>query len=388
MSIRSLPFSARDGALCSILCLALTAGCSTEVLNPIDLIGDDGAGGALEPTPGDGGDDTTSDPNKTRLTLQGDVTWTVTFDEDAKAAGATDCSYTRRYTGVENSSRPWGCPTCDARFRADVEMVEGLTDCYEQVTPREPAEVEWLGYGGGPWFRGSGALLAEQGTALVEGNTVTVANVAMDIEAPVGGLLQFDVAGTLTIGEEQGDPEHGFVAADSYTCGWPKADPPPYDGDYVLAIGSVVPDGIFEDACEENVRLHDFAGAYLVVDMAAVDCPPCRQMAALEEQFVEEMSAAGIEVHVVTLLAPSLDDPLGETTKAHLDAWNMTFALTSPVLADRGWGLAEFSPAIGDETGYPSWAIVAPNLEVIDFGTGFGGWGSMRATIENHAAGP
>lgn len=372
-------------ALLCCFALQFTTGCTSEVLNPIDLIGDVGDGGA-DSIPDPDEEDTTEETAKTRLTLVGDITWTVTFDETAKAAGAVDCSYTRRYTGVENSSRPWQCPTCDGRFEASVEMVEGLDDCYAQVTVNDPAPVEWVGYGGGPWFRGGGALMGEQGTADVEGDTVTVANTVEDIEARAGGFLRFDVTGSLTIGEESGDPEHGFIAAESYSCGWPKADPPAYEGDYILELGATVPDGVFMDACEENVRLHDFAGAYMVVDMSASDCPPCRQKAALEEQFVEEMSAAGIEVHVVTLLAPSLDDPLGETTKAHLDNWILTFALEAPVLGDRGWGLAEFSPAIGDDTGFPSWAIVAPDLSVLDFGTGFGGWSPLRTTIENHHA--
>jgi hypothetical protein len=56
------------------------------------------------------------------------------------------------------------------------------------------------------------------------------------------------------------------------------------------------------------------------------------------------------------------------------------------VLGDRGWGLSLFPPAIGDETGYPSWVVVAPDLSVIAFDTGFGGWGEIRTLIVNHAA--
>jgi hypothetical protein len=55
--------------------------------------------------------------------------------------------------------------------------------------------------------------------------------------------------------------------------------------------------------------------------------------------------------------------------------------LTSPVLADRGWGLTVLEPALVslDSVGYPSWAMVDPQLKVLDFGSGFG---RLHAEIE------
>ena len=367
----------------AIMAGLLAVGCSPEILNPIDDIGGEEVLPPGDQTPAETPD---SGTRLTRKNLTGTVTWNVTFDETAKAAGATDCSYTRRYTGVENASRPWQCPSCEARFEAGVELIAGLDDCYTQVSDATPAPTEWLGYGGGPWFRGPGALLAEQGTATLTGATLHVENSVQDIEASVGGLLAFEVSGDLLLGEENGDPQHEFYAAEGYSCGWNQADTAPYDGDYVLEIGGLLPDGIFKDRCEDNVRLHDFAGSYLVVNMGAMDCPPCRSMAAVEDMFVEELAAEGIDVHVITLLAPSLSDTLGETTTAMLDEWTLVFDLHSPVLADRGWGLSVFAPAIGDETGYPSWTIVAPDLTVLEFGTGFGTFQPFATTIRNHHA--
>ena len=133
------------------------------------------------------------------------------------------------------------------------------------------------------------------------------------------------------------------------------------------------------------MRLHDFAGSYLFVDMSAMDCPPCQQMASGEEAFVASLAGQGIDVHVITLLAPSLANPLGETTTTMLDQWINTYALQSPVLADRGWGLTMFLEAIMDP-GYPSWVLVAPDLTVIEFGSGFGGWSERQDSILAHAA--
>ncbi len=372
--------------LLAILALS-SVGCSTEVLNPIDAIGG-GDGGAGAVSSGAGAAGGADDERYERQTLSGDITWTVTFDDVAKAAGAVDCTYTRHYEGVEDGSARWMCPSCDVMFRADVEVTEGLDDCYSQVTDRPPAALEWVGHGADTWWRGVGATMTEQGAVTLDGNVIGVLNTVQDIEAPIGGTLAFGVAGQLESGRAQGDPLHGFRAPDAYACGWDKADPAPYDGDYVLATGARLPDGVFKDACAEAMRLHDLAGAYLIIDMSAMDCPPCRQMAALEETFVANMAAQGIVVHVVTLLAPSLNDTLGETTTEMLVTWRDTYGLTSPVLADRGWGLSVFSPAIGDETGYPSWVIADPELSVLSFGTGFTSWSTFQNTIVADAATP
>jgi hypothetical protein len=308
----------------------------------------------------------------TEHTLSGDVTWHVTFDADAKAAGATDCSYTRHYEAVEDASAPWICPSCDVLFQADVTITRGADDCYSQVSTTPPSAKEWIGYGAGQWWRSAEGPTTAQGTATIAGEAITTSNMVMGSPAPAGGTLALAVSGNLTMGEQAGDPLHGFVPPDTYACGWPKAAPPAYAGDYVMTKGATLPDGLFLDKCGETVRLHDFAGKYLLVDMAAMDCPPCQAMASQEEQLIADMAAKGIDLQVVTLLCPSLSDVFGEETKTKLDAWINNFDLTTPVLADRGWGVSIFLPAVGDATfGYPTWALVGPDLKVIDFQTGY-----------------
>lgn len=346
--------------------------------------GSDGSG-ASGGSVGGGGEGGMVDPGADTLaTVSGDVTWNVSFDADAQAAGATDCSYTRHYEGVQDDSAKWLCPACEVMFRADVVMTEGQTDCYAQISDAMPFAEEWIGWGNGVYYRGVGVGMSDQGTASVDGASVTTANAVMDQEAPAGGLFSFGITGAFATGEQQGDPLHGFHVPDSYACGWPKADPPVYDGDYSVVVGQPVPDGIFKDTCEETVRLHDLEGSYLYVDMSAMDCPPCQQMAAGEEAFVDGMKAQGIDVKVVTLLAPSLADPLGETTTAMLEQWTNGYGLSSPVLADRGWGLTMFLEVIMDP-GYPSWVLVAPDLTVVEYGTGFAGWAEREAAVLAHA---
>jgi hypothetical protein len=332
-----------------------------------------GAGGS-----GTGGGDMAQTP--TRATVTGDITWNVTFDDTAKQAGATDCSYTRHYVGVEDESRRWVCPTCDVVFHASVEMTAGKADCYTQVSMNAPLTDEWIGYGGGVFYRGYGKTTA-QGTANVAGTMVTMANQVDAQPAVAGGTMAFAVAGTLTTATENGDPMNGFVPPKAYACGWPKADPPAYTGDYTIAKGKVVPDGLFKDVCDEVVRIHDFKGSYLVVDMSARDCGPCQQMAGAEEAFIAEMAGKGIEVHMISLLAPALANPFGETTKAMLTQWKNNFGLKSPVLGDRAWGLTMFEALFADQTGYPSWVVTDKDLVVLDYANGYDQFAAIKAAI-------
>jgi len=351
--------------------------------------GEGGNVGGSTPTGGSGGEGGTIIPSGDLQTISGDATWTVTFDATAQQNGATNCSYTRHYEGVQDESRPWVCPTCEVVFRADVQMTAGQQDCFTQVSEFEPAEEEWIGYdGNGTWWRGRGTAMTEQGTATVTPTSIDVTNVVTDLEAMVGGTMGFDVAWTMTLGAEDGDPMHGWVEAGSYTCGWPDTDAPDYTGNYVFGIGQPLGDGLFRDQCDEVVRLHDFLGTYLVMFMSATDCGPCQQMANGEAQFIADMASQSIDVEVITLLCPALDDVLGETSVNDLSSWANTFGLSSPVLGDRGFGLTMFVQALADQTAYPSWAVVDPNGVIVDVGVGGVPYSELETTIVNDINNP
>jgi thiol-disulfide isomerase/thioredoxin len=343
--------------------------------------GGSSAGGGAQGGAGQGG----ADPGPMRKTIEGDITWQVTFDATAASMGKTDCSYTRHYVGTEDASRPWVCPACEVVFRADVEMTAGKTDCYAQISDGEPLAEEWIGYGGGVWYRGYGPM-SDQGTMTLDGAAITTTNSVPDQPLMSGGAITLDVVGALTLGAEPGDAMNGFVPPATYACGWPKADPPPYTGDYTIAVGQQLPDGVFKDTCDEAVRLHDLKGKFLIVDMSARDCPPCQAMADAEPAFMEELAMQGIEVEVVTLLAPSLANPLGDTTTGMLTQWSNNYGIASPVLADRSWGIAMFAPLFGDQVAYPSWVVADENLQVIEVGSGFDNFDAARAAILAAAA--
>lgn len=365
--------------------VSTTSAATTTTTTTTSSAGGAGGGGSTaQGTGGAGGTGGTEVPPAPlmRKTLSGDVTWKVTFDADAQAAGATDCSYTRHYEASEDTSARWLCPECEVMYLADVQMTAGATDCYTQVSSGSPAASEWIGYGAGKWWRSGGGPMTDQGTITLDATTLTTTNSIPPADAPNGGKLTFDVTGSLAVGEKEGDPRNGWIPpATPYACGWPKADPPPYTGDYSLKVKGTVPDGLFHDACGETVRLHDFKGQYFIVDMSAIDCPPCQAMAGQEEQLIADLAAQGIKATVITLLAPSLSNTVGLTTTKMLNAWIKKFTLTTPVLADRGWGLSVFGPLLGDQIGYPSLAVVNPNLKVIKVDSGFGNFDDIKAAI-------
>jgi hypothetical protein len=322
------------------------------------------------------------DPPSEVVTLDGKIVWEVDFDEEAEALGQVDCSYARSYVAREDRSAPWLCPDCGLHVVADVSLDEGR-ECYDRISSQPPEAVEWLGYGGGRWFRSSRlhSRLSDQGEVTVVADTVTTLYTSEGVAHPDGGSFELTVEGALVRGLESGDPFQGWTPPAFYACGWPKASPPAYGGAYRFEVGLSVPDGRFLDRCGEPVRLHDFTGRYLVIGVSAVDCPPCQDMAAEEADFLARMRDQGVEVEVITLLAPSLSAPLDEVDIPTLGAWVQAFDLTSPVLGDRGYGVWMGIDALGDGFGYPMLVTVGPDRTVLDVRSGFGGWTAVETLL-------
>jgi hypothetical protein len=325
----------------------------------------------------------------------GEVTWTAVFDEDATAAGAVDCTYTRTYRAMEDRSTPWLCPDCDVVLSADITMSEEGRECFLSVAGSSPSDEERIGWDETRLMRAGSAFapLIELGLRTDEAainisdggtsNVVTFAGVSEPL-ALAEGTVQLWIEGGFETGIVIGDPWNGMSPPPSYRCGWPVLDPPAYDGPWRIAVGEQAPDGWFRDACDEPVRLHDLAGRYIVIDMAAVDCAPCQSMAAGERAFSAEVHALGIDVQGVTLLVRSLDDPLTPADADLLDDWRDTFELGSVVLGDRGWGYAMSSTLWPETLSYPSWFVLSPSYEVLAAGQGYAGWDDMKAVIVDH----
>lgn len=314
--------------------------------------------------------------------VDGKLTWAVDFDAEAEARGLEDCSYTRTYDGLTDRSAPWLCSDCDAVFRVESRL-KGA-DCYAQISAEPASEVEWVGWAGRSFRRAPAEnfALGELGEVAADGSRHEVHGELGARDLDGGGAYALTVDGTLGTGPGRGDPMWGLEPPDRYACGWRQADPEPYAGDWRLQLGAPIPDGWFPDACGEGVRLHDQLGQYVVIAISAIDCPPCRDMAEQEEAFLADARAAGVEVGVVTLLAPTLGGVLDPTSTEQLAAWTTTYGLSMPVLADRGWGFWLGYEALGEDLGYPTVLVVAPDGELLAIESGFGGWDRLLAQIQ------
>jgi len=303
-------------------------------------------------------------------TLDGSLTWTL------HQANGQDCSYAETYAATEDLSHPWTCPDCEVQFVADVTADD--EDCYRKVNGALP-EREYLGFTsrGGPFYRQTAANfpLDMLGDFSLDEEALSI---HASLESDDGSTLS--VQGTLDRTPVESDGWNGFTPPSTYACGWPKADPPPFEGEWAYHVNQTIPDGWFKDTCDESVRLHDLAGSYLVIDVSAVDCAPCQLMASKEAAFTGAMAKDGIDVRSVTLLAPSLSAILDDTPIETLETWKKTYGVSGLVLADRGWGYAIPEKFLGAKN-YPTWTVISPDLRAIAIGSGFESYQNIENAI-------
>jgi hypothetical protein len=329
--------------------------------------------------------------------LSGQVTWTVDFDADAEGLGFFDCSYTRRYaTLVESTLHGHLCPSCEALFRGDAEVVSGYADCYAQISSAEAIRAEGWGLAtvdGAPHaFRGSPENVALKDMGAITGDPSTSFGVFWSDEAELdgGGRLLLSAAGTFTraTSADATVPDPDGARTEPYACGWPRNNPGGPNAPYALTPAEAVPNVRLEDQCGERVDLWDFRGYYAVVDVSAPDCGPCQAMAQEAEAFKARMAEACVPVELVTLLVASLGAVNAPADLETRVGWQEAFSLTSPVLADEGYGYALFPAALGLESGMsvPSVAVVAPDGTLLYLASGFGGWQEFEDVILAHAA--
>jgi hypothetical protein len=322
--------------------------------------------------------------------LDGTVTWTLSFDEAAEAAGFVDCDYTRTYTGVtELGDRDWLCPDCELQAAGTAVVVEGYEDCYAQISDTEQERTEHIGVGtvdGASHFFRSGSenvTLADMG-AIVEGEPFGVAWES-ETELDGGGVMLLSAAGSFTTSTSADVLlEDGTGArTEPYACGWPMNNPGGPVEDWSLADGDVFPNARLEDQCGEPVDLWDFRGFYLVVDASSPDCGPCQAMAEAAPAFEAAMADACAPVMLVTLLNESLSGVNAPADLAMRQAWAEEFALESPVLADLGFGYALFPDYVGTESGMslPSIVVVDPDGRVLYGSSGFSSYDEISSVI-------
>lgn len=371
------------------------------------------AGEQLSEAPGDTGEEVVCEPvseepperfqgdePRPARTLSGSVTWTVDFDADAEALGYVDCQYTRDYAElVEVVDEGWVCPSCRWMVAGEAEMTAGYQECYLQLDSADAVRVEQLGVGsvgGVDHFFRSG----NDNVELADTESVVVDEADFDVawesegELGDGGSATLSATGHFTQATSESvlveDPRAPHT--EPYACGWPLMNPGGPVESWAIVDGGVLPNARLMDACTERVDLWDFRGRYLVIDASSPNCGPCQAMAEGAEAFKAQMEAECLHVELVTLLNQELSAVNLPADGLTLVAWKQEFGLSSPVLADKGYGYALFPDYLSPgETGMslPSTVVVGPDGRVIGGATGFsvdaGGWEVFGQMIREHA---
>ena len=321
--------------------------------------------------------------------ITADVTWTLTFDEEALAAGRSDCTYTRSYDGAEIAGWDFLCADCDPLTRGVATMTDGL-DCYRQISPDGTAErTELWGLATGTLFRATDdqRALAELATVQTDGGEASGAVEWSSEGALSEGTVTLSAAGVVSssIDEDVVLSDPFAPRTTPYTCGWECADPGTHALDYTPEIGETFPNVRLMDTCGEWVDLWDFTGSFLVIDSAQPDCGPCRSMAEAAPAFLEDMRARGVAVRVITLLGGGLDEPWKTPGEETLLGWQDSWGDGEPLLADRGFSWAVFPPLItgftGSDFGWPAWVVVDPQMRLLHGATGFSSWDEIAVLI-------
>lgn len=318
--------------------------------------GDGGAGGQ-----GGGGG---GDPIQTIATADGILTIAFTSDSNPE----TDCTVTYDVAAVEDRSVPWLFPDADLAFVATPDTSASTCD--------EP--TDWfLRFGwnddGDLFFAPENNLGLEVGTVTLDGDTVTL-DVDADFDFEGEYDLQLAGEGTLTLGTTDDDPLHGFRRSQTYSCEWPRTDPPPFDGDFAASIGAPLPDGVFTDVCGDNVRLHDLTGRYLVLLASPADdsCGPCIDMRNGVVELEDALADLDVETLTVSLLNGSLSDLDTPATPEDLLDWQTTSGTNGVVLADRFYMSASLASATDFALlAMPGWMLVAPDGTVLGAELGY-----------------
>jgi hypothetical protein len=317
---------------------------------------------------------------------EGAITWTLAFDEDAEAVGYVDCAYSRTYTGVEFFDQPYLCPECSEMVKGTAEMTEGFKDCYEPLFGGEAISTETWGFSRSDGAKAIGfyrsnsenLLMGELATldTVVDGESFSL-GWESEYELNKGGVMTLSAAGQGTLWfDETLEIEIRTARATPYLCGWPVNDPGTLATDYVLALDATFPTVALTDACEEELWLWDLYGAWLIIDTSQPDCGPCQTMASEMGAVLDAVREAGQEIYYVTLLGNGLSVPYQEPDSEVWLDWLTAFDDGEPILQDRGFGYATFSPYYADDFGYPAYAIVRPDMTVE---TVEKGWGTETA---------
>jgi len=101
------------------------------------------------------------------------------------------------------------------------------------------------------------------------------------------------------------------------------------------AVGDFAENFILTDQNGSAVSLSDYCGSVVYIPLGAMWCPGCQSSA---EQIPAKIAAHGDDGLVVLNLMAETSRG-GDPTQEDLTLWADTYDITTPVLADSGWGV-------------------------------------------------
>ena len=104
-------------------------------------------------------------------------------------------------------------------------------------------------------------------------------------------------------------------------------------------------------------------------------------MAQQAPDFLTEMDDLGIPSEFLSMLGEGLSNVVGEPGQSAFDDYLAAYGHGGPLLKDRGFGYAIFQPYWEDDLGYPTWAVIRPDMTVLYVGKGFDSWDQVRDLI-------
>jgi peroxiredoxin len=107
------------------------------------------------------------------------------------------------------------------------------------------------------------------------------------------------------------------------------------DGTVGTAEGDLMEDFALQDQNGNTVRLSDYCGSVVLLEMGAMWCGVCQEYASEIPETMAEYGSQGLVI--LNLLAEN--EQGGTPSQSELTEWATTYGITTPVLADANWGV-------------------------------------------------